>query len=80
MPKQRKPYKPPADDETIERLIPLPGWVYNLMTARGQAQKRTTKYQIAFEIERLAQRIKEEGIKDNELGPKRRAALEAARP
>lgn len=68
MPKQRKPYKPPADDEMVERLIPIPGWVYNLMTARGLAQRRTTKYQIAFELERLAQRIRDEGVKDNEPG------------
>ena len=65
----RTPYKEPADDEIVERLIPIPGWVYKMMIARAKAQKRTTKYQIAFELERLAQRMKDEGTKDNEPGP-----------
>jgi hypothetical protein len=67
------------DDEFVERLVRMPGWVYNLMAARATAQQRTTKYQIAHELEWLARRIKEEGIKDNEPGPRRRTALEGAR-
>mgnify|MGYP001615275198 CR=1 FL=1 len=66
--KQRKPYKPPSDDEIIERLVPMPGWVYNLMTARAPAQGRTTKYQISTELRLLAQRMREQGIKDDEPG------------
>lgn len=68
------------DDAVVERLVPIPGWVYNLMSSRGKAQQRTTKYQIAFELERLAKRIKEQGVKDDELGQKQRTALEGARP
>lgn len=68
--KPRRPYKAPADDAVVERLVPIPGWVYNLMTARATAQKRTTKYQIAFELERLARKIKDQGIKDDEPGPR----------
>ena len=56
------------DDETIERLVPIKGWVYNLMVARGEAQKRHAKYQISYELERLAQRMKEQGVKDDEPG------------
>lgn len=66
--RQRKPYKPPSDDEVVERLVPIPGWVYNLMTARAAAQKRTTKYQISFELERLAEKMRSEGTGDKELG------------
>lgn len=69
-PKQRKPYKRPADDDVVERLIPVKGWVYNLMTDRALAQGRTTKYQLSIEIEALAKRIKEKGIKDDEPGKK----------
>lgn len=64
--KQRRPYKRPADDEVIERLIPMKGWVYNLMTDRGAAQNRTTKYQVSTEIEALAKKIRDKGIKDDE--------------
>lgn len=74
-PKLRRPYKETADDEIVERLVPMPGWVYNLMTARATAQKRTTKYQIAFELERLARKIKDQGIKDEDLGPKSAASM-----
>lgn len=56
--KPRKPYKTHADDETVERLVPIPGWVYNLMTERAIAEKRTTKYQIAHELEQLARNLK----------------------
>lgn len=66
--KPRMPYKRPADDDVIERLIPVKGWVYNLMTDRAVAQGRTTKYQLSIEIEALAKRIKEKGIKDDEPG------------
>jgi len=66
--KPRKPYKTPADDEVVERLVPVPGWVYNLMTARAVAQSRTTKHQLAYELTQLAKRLKEQGVKDDEMG------------
>lgn len=66
--KPRKPYKAPADDEVVERLVPVPGWVYNLMTSRALAQSRTTKHQIAYELTQLAKRIREQGVKDDEPG------------
>jgi hypothetical protein len=75
--KPRKPYKATADDEIVERLVPMPGWVYNLMAGRAAAQKRTTKYQISYELERLANKIKDQGIKDEEPGPKSAASMTA---
>ena len=78
--KPRTPYKATGDDEVIERLVPMPGWVYNLMASRAAAQKRTTKYQISFELERLARKMKDQGIKDDEAGPGRRTAGEGDRP
>jgi hypothetical protein len=71
--KQRKPYKRPADDEVVERLIPMKGWVYNLMTERGAAQQRTTKYQVSAELEQLAKKIRDKGIKDDEPGVRKPA-------
>lgn len=74
----RKPYKePPADDEIVERLIPLKGWVYKMMIARGEAQKRNAKHQISFELERVAEKMKAAGVKDNEPGPKSAASATA---
>lgn len=72
--KPRQPYKPPADNEIVDRLVPIPGWVYKLMARRGAAQQRTTRYQIAFELERLAERIRDEGIGDRDLGNMKPAA------
>ena len=66
--KPRQPYKMPADDEVVDRLVPIPGWVYKLMARRAAAQRRTTRYQIAFELERLARKQRDEGIKDDEMG------------
>jgi hypothetical protein len=68
----------PADDETVDRLVPIPGWVYKLMARRAAAQQRTTRYQIAFELERLARKIRDEGVKDDELGNWEPELLEAA--
>jgi len=76
----RTPYKEPADDEVVERLIPIPGWVYKKMIARAKAQQRTTKYQIAFELERLARKMEDAGTGDAEMGPKGRTAVAGTRP
>lgn len=65
----RAPYKEPKDDEIVERLIPIPGWVYKKMIARAKAQQRSTKYQIAFELERVARKMNDAGTEDNEMGP-----------
>jgi hypothetical protein len=80
MPRQSKPRKPdkrPADDEVVERLIPVKGWVYNLMTDRAVAQGRTTKYQLSIEIEGLAKKIRDKGIKDDEPGVRKPAGAAA---
>ena len=66
--KPRQPYKMPADDETVDRLVPIPGWVYKMMARRAAAQQRTTRYQVAFELERVARKIRDEGIEDHEPG------------
>lgn len=74
----RTPYKEPADDEVVERLIPIPGWVYKKMIARAKAQQRTTKYQIAHELERLARKMNDAGTGDDEVGPWMPELLQAA--
>jgi hypothetical protein len=51
------------DDAIVERQIPIKGWVYNLMVTRGEAQHRSAKYQIAHELERLAEQLRAEGEK-----------------
>lgn len=66
----RTPYKEPADDEIVERLVPMSGWVYKKMIARAKAQQRTTKYQISFELERIAKKMNDAGTGDTEMGPK----------
>lgn len=76
--KPRQPYKMPADDEVVDRLVPIPGWVYKLMARRAAAQQRTTRYQIAFELERLARQLRDGGVKDEDLGPWAPELLEAA--
>jgi hypothetical protein len=48
------------DEEEIQRLIPIKGWVYNLFADRGKRQKRSTKHQIAFELEQLAERLRDQ--------------------
>lgn len=66
----RTPYKEPADDEIVERLVPMPGWVYKKFIARAKAQQRTTKYQIGHELERIAKKMNDAGTGDSEVGPK----------
>jgi hypothetical protein len=66
----RTPYKEPTDDEIVERLVPMPGWVYKKMIARAKAQQRTTKYQIGHELERIAKKMNDAGTGDSEAGPK----------
>lgn len=66
----RTPYKEPSDDEIVERLVPMPGWVYKKFIARAKAQQRTTKYQLGHELERIAKKMNDVGTGDSEPGPK----------
>ena len=66
----RTPYKEPADDEIVERLVPMPGWVYKKMIARAKAQQRTTKYQIGHELQRIAEKMNDAGTGDAEAATK----------
>jgi hypothetical protein len=43
------------------------------MTDRAVAQGRTTKYQLSMEIEALAKKIRDKGIKDDEPGVRKPA-------
>lgn len=55
----RKPEKV-QDDAPVERIVSIPGWVYNLMIDRALEQKRGVKYQIEYELERWGKQMKEE--------------------
>lgn len=67
-----------ADDAIIDVRVPLSGLAYNLFADLAAAQQRTTRYQIAFELERLARKLRDEGVKDDELGQLVPEMLEAA--
>lgn len=60
----RNPKRYP-DDATVERLIPMKGWVYNVFIDLGLAQGRETKYQLAHELEQLARKYREKAGKES---------------
>jgi hypothetical protein len=51
----RKPADKVQADQHVERLISMPGWVYNLFIERATRERRPVKYQIELELERLAE-------------------------
>lgn len=53
-----RPPKKVDDTADVERVIPIPGWVYNLMIDVADEQHRDVKSQIVFELEQVARRIK----------------------
>ena len=46
------------DQDVVERVIQIPGWIYNLMIDLAAEQRRDVKSQVVFELERSAQRIR----------------------
>lgn len=46
------------DNAKVERVIPIPGWVYNLMIELATEQHRDVKSQVVFELEQAARKIK----------------------
>jgi len=46
------------DQAVVERVIQIPGWIYNLMIDLAAEQRRDVKSQVVFELERSAQRIR----------------------
>lgn len=48
------------DAATVERVIPIPGWVYNLMIEIADEQHRDVKSQVVFELEQVARKLRKE--------------------
>jgi len=46
------------DQDVVERVIQIPGWIYNLMIDLAAEQHRNVQSQVVFELERSAQRIR----------------------
>jgi len=46
------------DQAVVERVIQIPGWIYNLMIDLAAEQHRNVQSQVVFELERSAQRIR----------------------
>lgn len=42
------------EDQPVERIVSLPGWLYNLLVDRAERERRGVKYQIEVDFERLA--------------------------
>ena len=46
------------DDGSVERLVSMPGWVYNMFIDRAAKERRPVKYQIEHDLEKLAEEMK----------------------
>lgn len=58
------------DNATVERVIPIPGWVYNLMIEIADEQRRDVKSQVVFELEQVARKLRKEREKaEKSSGP-----------
>jgi hypothetical protein len=44
------------ESASVERLVKMPGWVYNLFIERATKERRLVKNQIEMELERLAEK------------------------
>jgi len=70
--------KPVADNATVERVIPIPGWVYNLMIELAAEQHRDVKSHVVFELEQVARKLRREREKsERSPGPMELASLAA---
>lgn len=49
-----------GDDTTVDRVIPIPGWVYNLMIEIADEQHRDVKSQVVYELEQVARKLRKE--------------------
>lgn len=48
------------DSATVERIIPIPGWLYNLMIDIADEQHRDVKSQVVYELEQVARKLRKE--------------------
>jgi hypothetical protein len=46
------------DGARVDRVIPIPGWVYNELIDVAEGQHRDVKSQIVFELEQVARRLR----------------------
>lgn len=70
--------KPVDDSAVVERVIPIPGWVYNLMIDLAAEQHRDVKSQVVFELEQIARKLRREREKSERAPGQYEAALLAA--
>jgi hypothetical protein len=66
------------DNAIVERVIPIPGWVYNLMIELADEQHRDVKSQVVYELEQTARKLRKERERAEKLGPIVPALLQAA--
>ena len=66
--------KPVEDSAVVERVIPIPGWVYNLMIDLAAEQHRDVKSQVVFELEQVSRKLR----KDRDRAEKSSGPLELA--
>jgi hypothetical protein len=63
----RKPKKAEGDSP-VDRVIPIPAWVYNLMIDVAGEQRRDVRSQIVFELEQVARKYRKEREKKDTPG------------
>ncbi len=51
------------DTAIVDRVVPIPGWVYNLMIELATEQHRDVKSQIVAELEQVARKYRKERAK-----------------
>jgi len=58
-----------ADNATVDRVISIPGWVYNLMIELAGEQHRDVKSQVVYELEQSARKLRKERERAEKVGP-----------
>ena len=63
----RKPKKT-TSDAPVDRVIPVPAWVYNLLIDVAAEQHRDVRSQIVYELEQAARKYRKEREKAEREG------------
>ena len=56
------------DSAVVDRVIPISGWVYNLMIELADEQHRDVKSQVVYELEQVSRKLRKEREKAEKPG------------